>query len=101
MQWIWESYSKNTVVTNGQQCHINGNFTLLLQDDKITVTAKRILNGWIKRHRKGCWMSSTAEEDWPHPFRFSCCSWRCNFCNGDAEQTQFSFIVVFVSHTNQ
>eukprot|EP00973_Karenia_brevis_P024301 3353997-Karenia_brevis.AAC.1 len=48
MQWIWESYSKNTVVINGQQCHITGNFRLLLQDDKVTDAAKTILNGWIK-----------------------------------------------------
>eukprot|EP00973_Karenia_brevis_P053151 7389184-Karenia_brevis.AAC.1 len=33
---------------NGQQCHINGKFRLLLQDDKITDTAKTVLNGWIK-----------------------------------------------------
>eukprot|EP00973_Karenia_brevis_P040326 5571018-Karenia_brevis.AAC.1 len=33
---------------NGQQCHINGNFRPLLRDDKITDTAKTIVNGWIK-----------------------------------------------------
>eukprot|EP00973_Karenia_brevis_P027376 3774449-Karenia_brevis.AAC.1 len=48
MQWIWESYSKNTVAINGQQCPINGNFRLLLQDDEMTDTAKTFLNGWIK-----------------------------------------------------
>eukprot|EP00973_Karenia_brevis_P012973 1760509-Karenia_brevis.AAC.1 len=48
MQWIWESYSKNTVMINGQQCHINGNFRVLLQDDKITDAAKTVLNGLIK-----------------------------------------------------
>eukprot|EP00973_Karenia_brevis_P022377 3080118-Karenia_brevis.AAC.1 len=48
MQWIWESYSKNAVTIHGQQCRINGNFRLLPQDDKITDTAKTVLNGWIK-----------------------------------------------------
>ena len=31
-----------------EKCHINGNFQILLKDDKITDTAKTILNGWIK-----------------------------------------------------
>ena len=48
MRWIWEAYRKNTVTINKQQCHINSNFRLLLQDDDITDTAKTILNGWIK-----------------------------------------------------
>ena len=48
MQWIWESYSKNTVTIGGAKCHINGNFRLLLQDDNITESHKTVLNGWIE-----------------------------------------------------
>eukprot|EP00973_Karenia_brevis_P084085 11666428-Karenia_brevis.AAC.1 len=48
MQWVWEAYNQNIVTINRCERHINANFRLLLQDDKITDTAKSIINGWIK-----------------------------------------------------
>ena len=42
MRWIWEAYRKNTVTINKQQCHINGNSRLLLQDDGSKVQRSKV-----------------------------------------------------------
>ena len=101
MQWIWEAYNKNTVTIKGDQCHINGNFRLLLQDDNITETAKTILNGWIRTTENVPGCQALRKKIGHILFGFRVIYGESIFCDCHAKSSQFCVVAVSLSYTQQ